>query len=280
MDIQSLSTTFDQAFTAQIQQALEGYFHDSQQGLPSSFELIKSTKRRKVLSWKTADFHFFIKSYRYQPWSFWLHAMWQNKAKKSLSLSKAMNGSQIPTPKPIAYAQMHADSGHYHTLYFNQAVEGKPIEAFLDQKARKAENRWLIYEKLGKLWAKMMQKGFLHKDPNLSNVIINPLNKLVLIDFDNIYQYPFIPKNVQYKALANFFAHAYVSKLNNNENHIHYRDNFVFLHAFYEAQDFAVSFKNLAQNVHALAIERLESWNIEHRLNPSIDFYLQKVAIN
>ncbi|MCK8824300.1 lipopolysaccharide kinase InaA family protein [Fuchsiella alkaliacetigena] len=172
-----------------------------------SFELVKEDKSDVYrLEYKKEPFY--VKHYSYKSFNKIAKRFFRGAyGVKNLKTAVKLLAAGINAVQPIATLVYKRNFLFVDSIFIMKEVEGFDLYDYLAENNFSYQFKRKLIIKLAKLWAELYNNKFLHKDPNLFNLFINWDNgdfNLSLVDIDNIYKLPFIPKKLVVKNLFKF----------------------------------------------------------------------------
>ena len=174
----------------------------------TDLKLIKENKKakRKVYQLNWAGKTYYCKNYASRRKDKIIKNFFRKgKAVKSFKISASLLQAGIEVV-PAEFALSYQPSALiYDSVFVSKELTANNLLEFILKHQADKKIRRLLAKKLGKLWAKLNNNNFFHKDAALWNFLVKD-KELMLVDVDDIYNYPILPKLWQIKNLARFNA--------------------------------------------------------------------------
>ncbi|SJZ46689.1 lipopolysaccharide kinase InaA family protein [Selenihalanaerobacter shriftii] len=165
--------------------------------------------------------------------------------------------ANISTAKPL-FALTKRNLVSHDSIFITEKADGIGLNEYI--RFGNLNNNERIIQSLGRLWAKLINNNFSHQDPALDNFFIN-INKekvkWTLIDLDDIYSMPFLPKIVVMHTLARFIAKIYIFSFKYDISLFKGRELILFLKEFYRNYNRNFGFEKLVNKIEKLVINKI-----------------------
>ena len=154
-------------------------------------ELVKDSKSDvyRISDGQTA---YYAKHYTNPSLLEWLKALLRPPV-RSAAIAERLRQDGVPVPTPAAALNIRRGWGRKERVFVSREVRGKLLrDAIADGDLGEAE-RVRVAEALGRIWGRLLSRGYLHMDPITGNFICRESDRrppVVLIDLDNIYRLP------------------------------------------------------------------------------------------
>lgn len=226
MRTQLAKTEYDSKITIYYQDTLpyelaeeiiQSLWINKSQQLNENFKLVQETKA-KVYKLTFDNQVYYLKSYSPRNTSKILKNLFRPiEAIRCFQTDLKLNNANIPAAKPVLAITRKVNYFLVDSIFVTREVPGIDLFTYMTTyNFNNTEVRKKIMKSLAIIWSDLINNNFLHIDPGLNNLIIQPEKKevqLKLIDIDAIYSLPFIPKKLiiiknllRLKQRMNFFA--------------------------------------------------------------------------
>lgn len=185
----------------------------------SGFELIKSRPERGLTTYrlKYEGNGYFVKNFKYN--GFWRRL--DNLLRVPYGIRQYRKAQQlkdfnIPAVEPVLAISKKMSFCQIKSTFVSREIPADNFKQLIaGEKLDLPEERLLIINKFGSIWARLFNNNFIHLDPTPDNFLVKSMEKEVeiyLVDLVDIYSLPVVPGFIIIYNIAGFFRHL-VSKL-------------------------------------------------------------------
>lgn len=141
------------------------------------------------------------------------------------------------------------------SILVTKELNGKSVLNYLKNIQEKKKRTKVIYE-TAKLFAELINKGFIHQDPSPPNFwVLDNKRSIAMIDIDDVYYYPYIPKFIIVHMLARAQDRA-IYDFSNSNSFLSRRERYLFIKTFVDKVNKNFDLKNLIKKVNIKTIKR------------------------
>ena len=170
-------------------------------------KFIKGDKGHEVYKWCFQGQIYFIKNYAYRRWSKRIkNYLRRPRAFKVVKYHKRLTQAGVATA-PIRLALDYSPAFFSNkSLVLSKKVKGQDLEKYLNENQEREKRRQAL-ESLSRAIHSLYVNKVILGDPSLHNYFYQPQEaKMILLDLDNLRQYPFLPEYLFYRSLAKLLA--------------------------------------------------------------------------
>lgn len=214
-------------------QAIINYIWFNKDSEGYKFELIKDDKSginvyRLCYNKKV----YYIKSYFHRKFIKTIKNLFRPaEAVRYLLITNKLNAVNIPSFEPLLALTYKRSIFIVDSIFVMKEVKGISFADYLKSNQFEKEEKEELTKKFGQIWGRLFRFNFLHKDPSPVNFIVNTNKKHMgvnLIDVDNIYKVPFLPKLFKIRSLAVFEHKTLIDIMKNNKQGFTYQGCMIF----------------------------------------------------
>lgn len=227
------------------------------------FELIKADKS-EVYKLHTPNAVYYVKYYQAQKFSKKIKNLVRKPAAaRHFYTANKLLASRIGTAEPILGIVKDKNLLLKESLFVTREIQG--INLYEHAKSQpEIDTRRIIIKKLAKLWAKLINNNFWHKDPRLFNIMLQEDGQsleLILVDIDNIYSLPIFPHRLVIKNLTKLSADMLKDVITSDTKSLTPQERILFFAEFTNYYERDVNLKQFINRVNDRVIKRLRKKN-------------------
>lgn len=167
----------------------------------SPFELVQETKA-KVYRFKFNDDVYYMKSYAFRSIPKIIKNLFRPvEAVRCFKTAISLSDAHFAVAEPVLALTRSKNIFFSESIFVTKEVPGVDLYTYLfsNDNINDLELRKKIIKKIALLWSNLINYNFVHLDPGLDNLIVSPAKEdieIQLIDIDNMYSLPFLPKKL------------------------------------------------------------------------------------
>ncbi|MCK8816321.1 hypothetical protein MWH28_02950 [Natroniella sulfidigena] len=173
----------------------------------------------------------------------------------------------ISTINPVLTVTFKRNLFTTDNIFVTKESKGIDLYNYLKNYNYNYKNRKILIKRMAKLWAKLLNNNFLHRDPTLENFLINKDLRLSLVDIDHLYHLPVLFESLIIDALVRFNAESCIYFDKTNSRFLSRKERVLFLTELIEGYEFKSDYKTILSRINQGTIKKLIKWNREDLVN-------------
>lgn len=167
----------------------------------SRFELVQETKA-KVYRFNFNNEVYYMKSYAFRSISKIIKNLFRPiEAVRCFKMAISLSNAHFAVAEPVLALTRSKNMFFSESIFVTKEVPGVDLYTYLfsNDNINDLELRKKIIKKIALLWSNLTNHNIVHLDPGLDNLIVSPTKEdiqIQLIDIDNMYSLPFLPKRL------------------------------------------------------------------------------------
>lgn len=250
---------YQDSYNYDLAETIIQYFWANSKDEDYIFEAVKDDKS-EVYRLKTPEDVYYLKHYQLQKFSKKFKNIFRKpEGVRHFKTATKLSANNIPAVEPILGITRNRNLFVADSLLVTREIKGMTLLEYANSE-QKSDIRKIIITRLAKLWARLINNKFWHKDPRLFNIMIKFAGdgfKLILVDIDNIYSLPYFPHRLVLKNLTKLSTDMLKDMTNSQAETLTINERLLFFEKFARAYKREVYFRKFINKINERVAKRL-----------------------
>ncbi|MCK8827533.1 hypothetical protein MWH25_07230 [Natroniella acetigena] len=260
---------YNQKLDLELAEKIINYLFYGEEDRGEEFTLIKNDRKgTEVFKFVFKGETYYLKKYFYRkPIKRVKNLFRKVEAIRHFKTANKLLDCDIPAIDPILAVTFKRDLLTTDNIFVTKECQGIDLCSYLKKYNYNYKDRKILIKRIAKLWAKLLNNNFLHRDPTLENFLVNKNLRLNLVDIDHLYHLPVLFESLIIDALVRFNAESCIYFDRTNSRFLSRKERVLFLTELVEGYEFKSDYKTLLNRINQGTIKKLIKWNREDLVN-------------